>query len=308
MKIDGKQIASEIFEDLRTRVEKIKSQTVEPHLAVILVGEDPASKSYVRQKELKTKEVGAIYTQYNLPETISNVELLSLVRKLNDDKSVHGIIVQRPLPAQIDQKALDNLTTPEKDIDSFHPNSPFPMPLAAAVLKILEEVYKLQARGGAKFSQFASCTFTKKIKTSIAEQENFRTDLSAFKYWLRSKKIVVIGKGQTGGGPTISLLRKMGIEPDIIDSKTKNPVEIAQKADILISAVGKENVVKSEMVKKNAILISVGLHKGADGKLHGDYNEEEIQDIASFYTPTPGGVGPVNVAMLVKNLVDAVQN
>lgn len=136
-----------------------------------------------------------------------------------------------------------------------------------------------------------------------------------FKNWLSSKKIAVVGKGETGGKPIIEMLRKMNIEPSIIDSKTKNKELITKKADIIISAGGKPNVIKPEMIKKGlpagrqgVILIGVGLHRGKDGKLHGDYDEEKIKNIASFYTPTPGGVGPVNVAMLLENLIKATEN
>jgi len=118
----------------------------------------------------------------------------------------------------------------------------------------------------------------------------------------------VIGKGKTGGGPTIQMLKKMGVELQIIDSKTQNPKDFTKSADIIISTVGKPNILKPEMIKKGIILISVGQHKGIDGKFHGDYEENEIKNIASFYTPTPGGIGPVNVAMLLENLVTAAQN
>ena len=125
--------------------------------------------------------------------------------------------------------------------------------------------------------------------------------------WLKSRSIVVIGKGETGGRPIIQLFKQMEIEPTVIDSKTSNPEQFTKNADIIISAVGKPNVIEPRMIKKNSILISIGLSKGKDGKLHGDYDEEKIKNIASFYTPTPGGVGPVNVAMLLENLVTAAE-
>ncbi|RJQ36558.1 bifunctional 5,10-methylenetetrahydrofolate dehydrogenase/5,10-methenyltetrahydrofolate cyclohydrolase [Candidatus Microgenomates bacterium] len=279
MRIDGKEIAAGIFENLKKRVEDLKKKGIIPHFAVILVGEDPASKAYVRQKELKTIEIGAKHTTFRLPETISEEEVLSLVEKLNKDKTVHGIIVQRPLPSQINPDKITKISTPEKDIDSFHPDSFFPMPLAAAVLEILKNVYALIFK---------------------------KTD-EDFLNWLKSKKIIVIGKGATGGGPTAALLKKLGANPQVIDSKTKNPEELTKEADIVISAVGRPNIIKPEMIKKGVILITVGMSKGGDGKLHGDYNEEEIKDITSFYTPVPGGVGPVNVAMLLENLVSSAE-
>lgn len=278
MKIDGKSIADGIFEDLKKKVERLKKKGVTPHLVIVLVGDDPASAAYVRQKELKTDEVGAAHTTFHLPVTTSMDKLLKLVKKLNNDPKIHGVIVQRPLPSQIDPNAISLATNSEKDIDSFHPDSPFPMPLAAAVLMILAEVF---------------CRIEPKEK-NVEE-------------WLKSKTITVIGKGQTGGGPTIEMFKKMGIEPQVIDSKTKDTKSKMINADIIISTVGKSNIVKADTIKKGVVLISVGLHKGEDGKLHGDYDEEEIKDIASFYTPTPKGVGPVNVAMLVQNFITAAE-
>lgn len=278
MKIDGKAIAHKLFKYIKKRVGELKEKNVEPHLAVILVGNDPASVSYVRQKEIKTLEVGAKYTGFHLSETISQKELSSLIKRLNDDSKVHGVIVQLPLSKHLDEDiALE--VKPEKDIDAFNPLSPYPMPLAKAVLKILENV--------------ASQGDTLRGKNFIE--------------WMRTQNIVVIGKGKTGGGPTIEMFRKLGLNVSIVDSKTLNPRELTTKADILISAVGKPNVVTKDMIKKGVILISVGMYKGDDGKLHGDYKEEDIKDIASFYTPIPGGVGPVNVACLIENLIFATE-
>lgn len=283
MRIDGKEIAQKILENLKIRVEKLKEKNITPGLSIILVGQNPASKAYVRQKELKANEIGAKAIVLNYESGIKNHELLELIKKLNSDKNVHGIIVQRPLPQHIDEEKIDLATNPKKDIDSFHPKSPYPMPLAAAVLKILEEIF------------YRGETATSAINTE-------------FNNWLKSKKIVVIGKGQTGGGPTIQMLKKMGIQPQIIDSKTQNQIEITKTADIIISTVGKPNMIRPNMIKHGVILVSVGQHKGIDGKFHGDYEENEIKDIASFYTPTPGGIGPVNVAMLLENLISSTEN
>lgn len=272
MRIDGTKIAKQILEELSKRTENLKKKRIIPHLVIFLVGNDPASEVYVRHKENKAKTIGAKTTIIRLPSSADEEKLLNAISQLNNDSTVQGIIVQRPLPAQINEKKIDLAVDPEKDIDSFHPDSPYTMPLAAAVLRILEEAY--------------------------CKQENK----------LKSQRIVVIGKGKTGGGPVIQMLRKINITPVVIDSKTLDPKEITKNADILISTVGKPNIVKKDMIKKGVILISVGLHKGDDGKLHGDYEEEEINNIASFYTPTPGGVGPVNVAMLLENLIQAAEN
>lgn len=266
MKIDGKEIAQNILASLKKRTDLLK-KNVTPHLVIILVGNDPASESYVKQKVQKGEAIGIKVTVKNYQLPIINYQLLEAIEQLNNDSNVHGIIVQQPLPSHIDVAATINAVNPQKDVDGFHPNSKFPMPLAVAVLKILDNVNK-----------------------------NWQT-----------KKIVIIGKGETGGGPVIKTLRDLGVQPLIIDSKTQNAQELTKTADIIISSVGKPNIVKADAIKKGVILISVGLHKGSDGKLHGDYEESEIADIAGFYTPTPGGVGPVNVACLLENLIQATE-
>lgn len=274
MRIDGKEIAQRILDNL-------KKQKVTAHLAIVLVDHDPASAAYVRQKELKAKKIGCKTTICNLEfgPPVGGSELITLINQLNKNKKVHGIIVQQPLPPQIDVEKITEAINPEKDIDGFHPKTRFKMPIALAVLTILEEIYNNEVK--------------------------VRGDLSALNNWLKRKNIVIIGKGKTGGGPIIEMFKKMGIEPSVIDSKTINCERLTKKADLIISAVGKSSIVKARMIKRGVILISVGLHKEADGKLHGDYEENEIKNIASFYTPTPGGVGPVNVACLLKNLIQA---
>lgn len=275
MKIDGRAIAQDILNNLKGRMLKLRKKGLTPHLAIILVGNDPPSKVYVSEKAKKARAIGAKVTIYHLPFTVATDRLRKLLKKCNDDEHTHGIIVQRPLPPHIDQKVINEAVLPEKDVDGFNPQSKFKMPLAEAVLHILRHIFQLPTpRVGAR-----------KI--------------------LAAKSIVVIGKGKTSGWPIIEKLHSLGVRPLIIDSKTQQPQEVTKNADILISAVGKPNVIKPEMVKKGVILISVGLYKGPDGKLRGDYEEEEIENIASFYTPTPGGVGPVNVAMLLTNLVEA---
>lgn len=284
MKIDGKEIASAINQKLTAEVSKLKKQNIIPHLAIILVGNDPASKSYVRQKEIKTKEIGGLVSIYHYPATVSEKQILDQLNNLNYLTEIHGIIVQRPLPQQINEEKISEGVAPEKDIDAFHPQTKFSMPLACAVLKILEEVFNLE---NSHFNIVSS----------------FDILYSNFLSWLKSKKITVMGKGRTGGGPIIEMFRKMKINPQIIDSKTTNCEPLTESADIIISTVGKPHLIKPEMIKKGVILIGVGLHKEIDGKLHGDFEEEKINNIASYYTPTPGGVGPVNVACLLKNLV-----
>ncbi|HKC14721.1 MAG TPA: bifunctional 5,10-methylenetetrahydrofolate dehydrogenase/5,10-methenyltetrahydrofolate cyclohydrolase [Patescibacteria group bacterium] len=288
MEINGREIASQILDELKTRVQNLKEKGITPTLQIILVGENPGSESYVKQKKVKGQEIGVNVNVLNIASDVTTEELISTISKFNNDISVHGIIVQRPLPPQIDSEKIDNAVIPTKDIDGFNQESKFQLPLGTAVVKILENVFELRS------------------KVVIIDPKK-SPNRNLFHSWLQSNSIVIVGKGTTGGLPVIRTLRKIDYyldEENIIDSNTRNKTKITKKADVIISAVGKPNIIKPEMIKKGAILISIGLFKGPDGKMHGDYDEKSIKNIASFYTPTPGGVGPVNVAMLLKNLVE----
>lgn len=273
MKIDGKLIASDILKDLKQRVEKLKIKNVFPHLYIILLSSDASSASYIKQKMLRASDIGVKITLDRESPEMSTDKLLEKINILNNDNLVHGIIVQRPMPKTLDEEKIAKAIAPVKDVDGFNPNSKFGIPVALAVLKLLE----------------------------IIHPKNFND-------WIINQKICVIGKGLTAGKPIINSLQKLGIEPLIIDSKTNNRNEILKDCDIIISAVGRADVFASFEIKKGVILIGVGLHKETDGKFYGDFNEGEIQNTASFYSPTPGGVGPVNVAMLLKNLIKACEN
>lgn len=276
MKINGQQIAQSILESLRKEVELLKSQGIIPHLAVILVGENQSSAIYVRQKELKAKLIGAKISVYRLKEDISQAEILSLINQLNADPNVHGIIIQRPLPPHIDDQVITYSTDANKDVDGFRHDSPFSPPVALAVHRILEEIRKKEH-----------------------SQEPFDA-------WIKNKKIVLIGKGQTAGRPMMNYFAKLDIPFTVIDSKTKDKENILRNADILISAVGKRGVIRPEFIKKGAILIGVGMHP-EKGKMRADYEEKLIAEKASYFTPVPKGVGPVNVAMLLHNLIKAAK-
>ncbi len=290
MKINGREIAEEIFEELKKKITALKLKHIIPHIAIILVGNDPASVAYVNQKKKKAEEIGSKCSIFHLPSSISRDKLLKTIKQCNNDNNVHGIIVQRPLSKHIDSQIVNEAVDPAKDIDAFHPLTKFQMPLAQAVLKILEHTYPSSEEQSdeSRSSRFAN-----------AHSNN------NFIEWLRSKKIVIIGKGETGGNPIIQTLKKLGIEPLIIDSKTANRERITMNSDIIISTVGKPNIIKPENLKQGVILIGVGMHREENGKLQTDYNEDDIKDTASFYTSVPGGVGPVNVAMLLQNLVKA---
>jgi len=275
MVVDGKQIAQGILDSLKKRVEELKEEGITPHLAVILIGDDESSKAYVRQKELKLHEIGGAITIHRFKNNFSELELLELISKLNNDPIVHGIIIQRPLPPHIDKNKVTSATAKEKDVDGFCNDTPFDAPVALAVWRILKEVYK-----------------------QIGDND------SSLEEWMEAKNVVIIGKGQTAGMPIITFFDKKNLPVTIIDSKTENKSEIIRNADILISAVGKERVITNDMIKDGVILVGVGMGRGMDGKMHGDYVEEEVSIKAAFYTPVPGGVGPVNVAMLVSNLIN----
>ena len=273
MKIDGKLIASEILSDLKARVDVLKDlRGITPHLYVILLINDASTLAYIKQKKLRSEEIGAKITIDDSTPNITTDELLEKIEELNNDKTISGIIVQRPLPKNLDEEKITNAVSIDKDVDGFNPNSKFKIPVGLAILEILKNIHK----------------------------ENF-------KEWLSVQRIAVIGKGLTAGGPIIKTFRKLGLNPQVISSQTENRKYILKNSNIVVSAVGKAGIVKSEDLKQGVILIGVGMHT-ENGKLKGDYNETEIESTAGFYTPTPGGVGPVNVASLMRNLVESAEN
>ncbi len=285
MKVDGKKIAEQIFEDLKQKIFLLKKRHIVPHLAIILIGNNPASLSYVNQKKIKSEYIGAKTTVYNFEDQVDQNEIEKLVKKLNMNPKIHGIIIQRPLPQHVDEQFAKNMVAPEKDIDGFLSHSKFVEPIAEAVLEILKTIH---------------------ADIQLKESQEQGKACFPFNEWLKLKNIVVVGKGPTGGKPLINLFHKLRVQPLIIDSKTTNPGKVVKSAEILISTVGR-SVIRTNEVKKGAIVIGIGMHKKReDGKLYPDYDQEEIAIIASYYTPVPGGVGPVNVAMLLKNLIFAI--
>ena len=279
MLVNGKEIAADILNDLKQRVEELKKKDAIPHLYIILLSDDSSSASYVKQKMLRGEEIGVKITLERADQQISTEKLLEKIEKLNNDGSVHGIIVQRPMPKQLDEEKIESAVSPQKDVDGFNPNSKFGIPVALAVIEILRRI--------------------------MIQDSRFIN--SKFEEWLKKQNITVIGRGLTAGKPIINSFEKMGIEPNVISSKTENPENLLKDSDIIISAVGKPGILNGSEIKKGAILIGVGMHREEDGKFHGDYDEEEIQDKTSFYTPTPKGVGPINVSMLLRNLVEAAE-
>lgn len=267
MKLDGKQLASELLSRLKQQVDDLKLRGVIPSLAVVLIGNDESSLMYIKQKKLKAEEIGAETIVHTFAPNVSREEIETLVKKLDADPKIHGIIIQRPAPENLKVDEIEEFISPSKEVDGFGERPLYPVPVA-------EAVYRL-------------------IKKPLGNQS------------IENKKVTVLGKGQTAGMPIINYLRQKGIEPTIIDSKTLDPQNIIRNSDIVISAVGAENLVNPKIMKKDSILIGVGLHKNDEGKLRGDFSNEEAEDAGIYYSPTPGGVGPLNVACLMENLVNA---
>lgn len=272
--IDGKNISSIIKEELKEKVTHLKEQGIEITLAVIQVGSDPASSVYVGNKKKACEYIGIQSRSYELPETTSQEELLNLVKDLNEDIRVNGILVQLPLPKQIDEDIILQNITPEKDVDGFHP----------------QNVGKLSI--GQK--GFLSCTpagILQLLKRSNIEIEG--------------KECVIIGRSNIVGKPMALLMLRENATVTICHSRTRNLKEIARRADILIVAIGKPKFVNREFVKPGAVVIDVGIHRMENHKLCGDVDFDDVIDLVSAITPVPGGVGPMTIAMLMNNCVDA---
>jgi len=281
MRIDGKAIAEGILENLSKETETLIGEGIMPTLAVILIGDNPASLTYIKQKQKAAERIGAHVIFDHQPTSLTSGGLFNLIHKYNTEPEVHGLIIQRPIPSEVGgvNDVLDKVA-PQKDVDGFLPGSSFDVPVAAAIGEILKNAHA----------------------TLIAENKTKKKD---FDTWLRAQKITVIGRGETAGAPILSYLKKLECATSNIHSKTPNPASLMKRADIVISCVGKERVVTREATKSGAVLISVGIWRDKGGKLRGDYEEDDIADVASLYTPTPGGVGPVNVACLMQNLIKA---
>lgn len=274
--IDGKELAKHIREELKEEVKELKNAEIHPKLAVIMVGDDPASKVYVRNKSRACEDVGIEYEEYLLPAKTTREELLELIEKLNNDERVHGILVQSPLPEGLDANEAFRTILPKKDVDGFHPVN----------------VGKLSLNQDC----FVSCTPYGIIKM-----------LEAYNVPIEGANAVIIGRSNIVGKPLAQCLLNKNATVTICHSKTKNLKEITKKADILIAAIGKSKFVTEDMVKENATVIDVGINRNEEGKLVGDTDFENIKEKVSFITPVPGGVGPMTIAMLMYNVVKAAK-
>ena len=271
--IDGKAISANVKDRVAEGVAKLNEKGVSVCLAVIIVGEDPASKVYVANKKKACEALGIISREYALPENTTEEELLELINSLNNDKAVNGILCQLPLPRHLDEKLIINTILPEKDVDAFHPSN---------VGKIMIGDY-----------DFVPCTPAGVME--MLNQEGIEVE---------GKTCVVIGRSNIVGKPMGMLLLHKNGTVTICHSRTKNLKEICASADILVAAVGRAKFVTADMVKDGAVVIDVGMNR-VDGKLCGDVDFEAVKDKCAAITPVPGGVGPMTIAMLMQNTLTA---
>ena len=273
--IDGKAIALQIKDEVKDKVTALKDKGINVCLAVVQVGHDPASDVYVRNKKRACEYTGIESRSFELPEDIKEEDLIKLIKELNEDDTVNGILVQLPLPDGIDEDLIIRTISPDKDVDGFHPQS-------VGRLWIGEK-------------GFVSCTpagIIQLLKRSGVEIEG--------------KQCVIAGRSNIVGKPMAALLLKENGTVTVVHSKTKNLKEITKTADIFIAAVGKREFFTSEYIKEGAVVIDVGMHRDENNKLKGDVNFNDVEPHTSAITPVPGGVGPMTIAMLMKNCVDAV--
>lgn len=273
--IDGKAVSAAVKEEIKSETAKLKEKGITVGLAVILVGDDPASKIYVANKKKACEDLGFVSEEYLLPENTKTSELLELINVLNNEKSINGILCQLPLPKQIDEQTVINAISPLKDVDAFHPSN---------VGKIMIGDY-----------DFVPCT-----PAGIMEM------LKYYNIEISGKNCVVIGRSNIVGKPMSMLLLHQNGTVTTCHSRTKGLSKYTREADILVSAVGKANFVTADMVKDGAVVIDVGMNR-ENGKLCGDVVFDEVSKKASFITPVPGGVGPMTIAMLMKNTLTAAK-
>ena len=274
--IDGKQISKDIKEELKEEVVSLAAQGRKCCLAVIQVGNDPASSVYVGNKKKACAYVGIESLAYELPEETTEEELLTIIDKLNKDADVHGILCQLPLPKHINEDHVIKAISPKKDVDGFHPQN-----VGALVI-------------GEK--GFVSCTPAGIIQ--LLERSNIEMD---------GKHCVVVGRSNIVGKPMSLLMLRENATVTICHSHTRNLKEICKEADILIVAIGKPQFIGKEYVKDGAVVIDVGIHRDENNKLCGDVKYDEVEPVASYITPVPGGVGPMTIAMLMHNCVEATK-
>ena len=274
--IDGKELARRIRQNLKEDVNELKERKVLPKLAVIMVGNDSASKIYVRNKSKACEEAGIAFEEYLLKEDTTMEELKDLIHNLNENKNIHGILLQSPIPQHLDINEAFRSISPEKDVDGFHP-------INVGKLSLGQDT-------------FVSCTPYGIVKI-----------LEEYKIPIQGKHVVILGRSNIVGKPLIQCMLQKNATVTVCHSKTEHIEEYTKQADILIVAIGKAKFVTKDMVKPGVTVIDVGINRNDDGKLCGDVDFDEVEPIASYITPVPGGVGPMTIAMLMNNVVKAAK-
>lgn len=275
--IDGKALAKKIRSELKEEVEELKKQGVHPKLAVIMVGDDKASAVYVRNKSKACNEIGIEYEEFLRDSSITQEELINLIKELNEREDIHGILLQSPIPNGLDIREAFNTIDYRKDVDGFNP-------INVGKLAIGEDC-------------FVSCTPYGVVK--MLEEYNIPTE---------GKRAVIVGRSNIVGKPLIQCLLNKNATVTVCHSRTKNIEEITREADILVAALGKPKFITADMVKDGAVVIDVGINRNEEGKLVGDVDFENVSKKASYITPVPGGVGPMTIAMLMYNVVKAAKS
>lgn len=275
--IDGKELARKTRQNLKIDCDNLKSKGIIPKLAVIMVGDNPASKVYVKNKSKACEEVGIEYEEFLLDENTTQKDLISLIEQLNEREDVTGILLQSPIPAHLDINEAFRTISPKKDVDGFHPVSVGKLTLGQ--------------------DTFVSCTPYGVIKMF----EEYNIDLEG-------KNVVIIGRSNIVGKPLIQCCLNKNATVTVCHSRTKDLAEHTKRADIVIVAIGRAEFLKEDMVKDGVVVIDVGINRGEDGKLCGDVDFENVSKKASYITPVPGGVGPMTIAMLMNNVIKAAKN
>ena len=272
--IDGKKLSKEIMEKLKLKSNELKEKGIKPKLAVIMVGDDKASQVYVRNKSKACNEIGIEFEEFILDKGIEQKELIELIKKLNNDNNVHGILLQSPIPAHLDINEAFKTINPEKDVDGFNP-------VNVGKLCLNQDT-------------FVSCTPYGIMKL-----------FEAYNIDLTGKNVTILGRSNIVGKPLIQCCLNKNATVTVCHSKTKDLKEHTKNADVVISAIGKAKFVTEDMIKSGAVVIDVGTNRGEDGKLTGDVDFENVSKKASYITPVPGGVGPMTIAMLMNNVIKA---
>jgi len=275
--LDGKKLSEKIKQQIKLEVDELKKEGITPGLAVILVGNNPASQTYVRMKKEACEKVGMYSVVHEFPESISEKELLSTIDMINNNPNIHGLLIQLPLPTHIDTTKILERVSPKKDVDGFHPYN---------MGRLVEGL-----------DTFAPCT-------PLGVMELFKE----YDIEVKGKDVCVVGASNIVGKPMWALLLNEFATVDICHIETKDLKSHTKRADIVIVGVGKPNLITADMVKDDVIVIDIGINKLPNGKLVGDVDFENISKKASFITPVPGGVGPMTIAMLLKNTLKAAKN